>query len=70
MQAGNVPEEKFATCESLRNSYTPASLVKENKLGKRIDYVMYHPGPNVRVDLKSYALPLPDRVPKKSYRYV
>lgn len=70
MKAGNISEERFATCESLRNSYTPSSLLREKILGKRIDYVMYHPGSNIKVDQKSYTLPLPDRVPKQPYRYI
>uniref|UniRef100_A0AAR5PU77 sphingomyelin phosphodiesterase n=1 Tax=Dendroctonus ponderosae TaxID=77166 RepID=A0AAR5PU77_DENPD len=69
MQTGSISDDRFATNESLRNSYTPSSLIKDKIVGKRIDYVMYHPGPNVKVELKSYALPLPDRVPKQSFSY-
>ncbi|XP_066151663.1 putative neutral sphingomyelinase [Euwallacea fornicatus] len=69
MQAGNVLAEKSSTNESLSNSYTPSSLVKRKILGKRIDYVMYHPGSNVTVDLQKYVLPLPDRVPKQTFSY-
>ncbi|XP_050294740.1 putative neutral sphingomyelinase [Anthonomus grandis grandis] len=69
IEAGNVSQEKFATCEALQNSYTPAGMVKQKLLGKRIDYVMYHPGSGVNVDLKKYCLPLPDRVPNQTYSY-
>jgi len=69
MQAGNLSQEIYATNESHKNSYTPSSLVKDKTLGKRIDYIMYHPGSNVKVDLKSYDLPLPKRVPQKNYSY-
>ncbi|XP_066246385.1 putative neutral sphingomyelinase [Euwallacea similis] len=69
MKAGNILAEKTSTNESLSNSYTPSSLVKRKILGKRIDYVMYHPGSNVTVDLQKYVLPLPDRVPKQTFSY-
>ncbi|KAF7281813.1 neutral sphingomyelinase [Rhynchophorus ferrugineus] len=69
MQSEDLSEEMYATCENCKNSYTPSSLVKKNILGKRIDYVMYHPGLNVNAELKSYTLPLPTRVPKQSYSY-
>lgn len=69
MQTGSISDDRFATNESLKNSYTPSSLLKDKIVGKRIDYIMYHPGSNVKVELKSYALPLPDRVPKQSFRY-
>lgn len=69
MQAGNLSQELYATCESYKNSFTPAHLIKEKILGKRIDYVMYHQGSKVEVDLKSYCLPLPERIPKQSYSY-
>lgn len=58
-----------ATNESLRNSYTPSSLVRKNIPGKRIDYIMYHPGSKIHVDLKKYNLPLPDRVPNCTFSY-
>ncbi|CAG9766639.1 unnamed protein product [Ceutorhynchus assimilis] len=69
VQARDVPQEKMATCDSFRNSYTPPMLLKTQKLGKRIDYVMYHPGTNVTINLKSYDLPMLERVPKKSFSY-
>lgn len=59
----------IATCESVRNSYTPTSNVKRNKLGQRIDYILYHPGSKAQVWLKSYCQPLPDRVPQYPYSY-
>ncbi|XP_030767188.1 putative neutral sphingomyelinase [Sitophilus oryzae] len=69
MQSGNLSQDMYATCESYKNSYTPRSLIKDKVLGKRIDYIMYHPGSNVKVDVKNYSQPLPDRVPNKSYSY-
>ncbi|KAJ8926430.1 hypothetical protein NQ314_021218 [Rhamnusium bicolor] len=68
-EAGEVPKEMTTTNESLKNSYTPASLVKKNIPGKRIDYIMYHPGSKIEVDLKKYNLPLPERVPNRSFSY-
>ncbi|XP_018568210.1 putative neutral sphingomyelinase [Anoplophora glabripennis] len=68
-EANEVPNDKVATNESLQNSYTPSSLVRKNIPGKRIDYIMYHPGSKIHVDLKKYNLPLPDRVPERSFSY-
>ncbi|KAJ3658126.1 hypothetical protein Zmor_009884 [Zophobas morio] len=68
-EAGETALDIVATNESLTNSYTPPSLVKKNIPGKRIDYIMYHPGSNLQIDLKSYSLPLPDRVPGCDYSY-
>ncbi|KAL1506402.1 hypothetical protein ABEB36_005772 [Hypothenemus hampei] len=69
LQDGCISEEKFATYENLRNSYTPSSLLKEKIIGKRIDYVMYHAGSNVTVSQKNYCLPLPDHIPDQCYSY-
>ncbi|KAJ8945085.1 hypothetical protein NQ318_005265 [Aromia moschata] len=68
-EATDVPKDMIATNESLKNSYTPLRLVKKNVLGKRIDYIMYHPGSKIQVDLKKYRLPLPDRVPNYNFSY-
>ncbi|KAJ8984385.1 hypothetical protein NQ317_003533 [Molorchus minor] len=69
MEADDIPSDLIATNESLRNSYTPSHLIKKNVPGKRIDYVMYHPGSRVQVELKKYTLPLSDRVPNFSFSY-
>lgn len=66
---GQTPEDLIATNDSLLNSYTNPSLVKKNIPGKRIDYIMYHPGANVHVDLINYDLPLPNRVPDENFSY-
>ncbi|KAG5877679.1 hypothetical protein JTB14_003834 [Gonioctena quinquepunctata] len=63
-----VPQEHRATFENERNSYAPFSIGNQN-CGQRIDYIMYHPGSRLRVDLKEYKLPLPDRVPQQSCSY-
>ncbi|RZC35002.1 Calreticulin domain containing protein, partial [Asbolus verrucosus] len=68
-EAGEMVQDMAATNESLTNSYTPAALVKKNVPGKRIDYIMYHPGSNLQIDLKSYQLPLPNKVPERSFSY-
>lgn len=67
--ANDLPRDCIATCESLRNSYTSSSSVKQNIPGKRIDYIMFHPGSKMQIDLKNYFLPLPDRVPNHSFSY-
>ncbi|CAG9865285.1 unnamed protein product [Phyllotreta striolata] len=58
------PIEDSSTCESPRNSYT-----QRKSHGQRIDYILYHPGAKLQVALKSYDLPLPDRVPCCPYSY-
>lgn len=58
-----------ATCENLKNSYTPTAHIKKNLPGQRIDYILYHPGSRMHVESKNYQQPLPDRVPKHSYSY-
>ncbi|KAH0808115.1 hypothetical protein GEV33_014666 [Tenebrio molitor] len=68
-EAGETVQDMAATCESLTNSYTPTALLKKNIPGKRLDYIMYHSSSNLQVDLKSYELPLPNKVPECSYSY-
>lgn len=63
------PNNSVATCESLRNSYTPIAQIKKKKPGQRIDHILYHPGSRMQVELKSYCQPLPDRVPDRTYSY-
>lgn len=59
----------IATCESINNSYTPTAHIKKNIPGQRIDYILYHPGSRMQVEIKKYGQPLPDRVPNHSYSY-
>lgn len=68
-EAGESVQDCVATNESLTNSYTPIALLKKKIPGKRIDYIMYHPGSNLQIDLKSYTLPLPSKIPDYSYSY-
>ncbi|XP_044255447.1 putative neutral sphingomyelinase [Tribolium madens] len=68
-EAGESVQDCVATNESLTNSYTPVALLKKNIPGKRIDYIMYHPGSNLQIDLKSYTLPLPHKIPECSFSY-
>ncbi|XP_050502988.1 putative neutral sphingomyelinase [Diabrotica virgifera virgifera] len=65
----NVPKDHIATCESLRNTYTPSSYVKQKIPGQRIDFIMYHPGSKLQVEMRNYRLPLPDRVPQCTFSY-
>ncbi|XP_060531232.1 putative neutral sphingomyelinase isoform X2 [Cylas formicarius] len=47
LKANNTDQDGFATCESYLNSYTNSAAIRNRELGKRIDYVLYHPGSNV-----------------------
>lgn len=60
---------KFGTNETPENSYTPKSLVKKGCTGKRIDYIMYRSSEAIKVVLRNYCLPLPDRVPNYNFSY-
>lgn len=64
-----VANSVTATCESLRNSYTPTAHANRNIPGQRIDYILYHPGSRMQVETKSYCQPLPNRVPDQPYSY-
>lgn len=66
-EAGEIAQT--GTNETLTNSYTNSSLIKNHCEGKRIDYIMYRPSPNVKLDLVKYCLPLPERVPDCSFSY-
>lgn len=66
-EAGEISQS--GTNETLTNSYTNSSLIKNHCEGKRIDYIMYRPGSNVKLDLIKYCLPLPERVPDCSFSY-
>jgi len=55
------------TCDVPSNSFArPTTQYPE---GKRIDYVMYQPGPNVSAETIHCALPLPSRVPGEAFSY-
>lgn len=71
MEADTVAQEtsNSNTNECIHNSYTKTSLIKNHCAGKRIDYIMYRPGANIKVELKKYALPLPERVPDHTFSY-
>jgi len=51
------------TCATPYNSYTTASELVEAPTGKRIDYIMYNAGPNVKAEAKTCCLALPRRIP-------
>ena len=53
------------TNEIKENSFTPLSKSK----AKRIDYIMYRAGPGIEAETVNCWLPLPNRVPDKSYSY-
>ena len=52
------------TCETAQNSFTiPGSK------SKRIDYIMYRPGPSVEAETVNCWLPLPNKVPHQNFSY-
>jgi sphingomyelin phosphodiesterase 2 len=57
------PESK--TCGAPTNSFALPS----DEGGKRIDYVLHKPGPNVKSEVVHCQLPLPSRVPGKEFSY-
>ena len=57
------------TNETPSNSFTPPSCLRENPSGKRIDYVLYTPGPNIEAATAQCSLPLPDKVPGEDFSY-
>ncbi|XP_045470573.1 putative neutral sphingomyelinase isoform X2 [Harmonia axyridis] len=67
--AGQEEDLKSTTNESMWNSYTPSKLKKTETCGKRIDYIMYHPGSRLQVYLKKYEMPLENRVPDQPFSY-
>lgn len=68
-EAGEAAQSIAATNESLTNSYTPPDLIKKNIPGKRIDYIMYQGKPKLQINLKTYELPLPNKIPKCQFSY-
>lgn len=68
-EADEIAQETSSTNEALENSYTPSSLIRKQIPGKRIDYVMYLGGSNIKVIMKRYHHPLPNRVPGCAYSY-
>lgn len=51
------------TCATPYNSYTTAHELLEAPTGKRIDYIMFNAGPNVKAEAKTCCLPLPRSIP-------
>ncbi|XP_077294711.1 neutral sphingomyelinase [Arctopsyche grandis] len=72
----NLDDEKKArgsvvlgTNERACNSYTDPVESKRNPDGKRIDYVLYHTGPNSIAHVDRYDLPLLGNVPSCQFSY-
>lgn len=57
------------TCWSSKNSYRPPINIVKNIPGERLDFIFYHPGSRMQVEVKDYGHPLPDRVPNQSFSY-
>jgi hypothetical protein len=58
-------DDDWRTCGTDGNSYH----VSADEGGKRIDYIMYRTGPNVKGKVAHCELPLPNRVPGKAYSF-
>ena len=57
------------TCDIPTNSFAHEYLLRKWPNGKRIDYIMYQPGPNMKARTVQCSLPLPSRiVGKDPYR--
>lgn len=61
--------ETLNTCETARNSYSSPVSLKQYPYGKRIDYIIYKGGQNVRVSALTLETPWPDRVPGQPFSY-
>lgn len=57
------------TSETPSNSYTARSALRACPEGKRIDYILYSPGPNIQADTLACVLPLRDRIPGKNISF-
>ena len=57
------------TSETPSNSYTARSALRACPTGKRIDYILYSPGPNIQADTLACVLPLRDRIPGKNISF-
>lgn len=57
------------TNETPANSFTPPKVLRENPSGKRIDYILYTPGPNIQATTAQCSLPLPNKIPGKEFSY-
>ncbi len=57
------------TCETPQNSFAHPRSLSDWPDGKRIDYIMYAAGPNVHAEAVDCELPLPNRVPGKSFSF-
>ena len=62
-------EEGGESSENPKNSYTAKSALKDCPAGRRIDYILYSPGPNIQADTVACVLPLPDRIPGKNISF-
>jgi sphingomyelin phosphodiesterase 2 len=62
-------DEGGETCDCPTNSFAHPTSVTEYPNGKRIDYIMYQPGPNVMCETVHCSLPLPNRVPGKRFSF-
>ena len=57
------------TSETPGNSYTGKYALKECPQGRRIDYIMYNSGPNIRAETVYCTLPMSERIPGKNISY-
>ena len=57
------------TSETPGNSYTARSALRACPAGKRIDYILFSPGPNISAETLSCSLPMQDRIPGKTISF-
>ena len=62
-------EEGGETSETPNNSYTARAALRDCPAGRRIDYILYSPGPNIQADTVACVLPLRDRIPGKNISF-
>jgi sphingomyelin phosphodiesterase 2 len=57
------------TCDVPTNSFANQALLREYPEGKRIDYIMYQSGPNMKATTVQCSLPLPNKIAGKEFSY-
>ena len=62
-------EEGGETSETPNNSYTARTALRDCPAGRRIDYILYSPGPNIQAETVACVLPLRDRIPGKNISF-
>ncbi|XP_043270924.1 putative neutral sphingomyelinase [Venturia canescens] len=69
MDACSNESGDLGTSECANNSYTPSRIARLCPQGKRIDHILYMGSKNFKIEVVSFELPLPKRVPEKDFSY-